>query len=529
MPDSHVTVYDDILYPGDPRPQTHPDRLATLATLFGMTPAPLDRCRVLELGCGDGGNLIPMAFGLPVSTFVGLDLAERPIAAGRQSIQALGLSNISLEARDIQEISPDFGQFDYIIAHGLMSWVPPDVQEKIFAICRENLTPHGVAYISYNTFPGCRPLQMIREMMRFHIRPLAQAAQAREQMREAREFLRFLAGACSGPEIYPQLLRREMERIAGLDQHLFYHDDLADINIPFYFHEFTERAARHGLQFLAEANIVDMQDEVYAPEVTDTLRAWAGDSVVVREQYLDFIKNRRFRQTLLCRSEVALERRLDPRRLTAFRVASQAQPTVPRPDLHSQKEVEFRGKKGIALVCDLPLAKAALSELGTTWPASLPLAELVSRARILLGRASSPDSSDPESQGLGEVLVQCFRAGLVELHLAKPAFAQRAGKRPVSSPVARLQIRSGAVSVTNLCHGPVIISEALSRELVLLLDGTRDRADLLRDLTALAVSGAAALQIDGQTLTDPAAVGRMLASGLEPSLSHLAKMALLVS
>ena len=64
--------YDEIPYESYPFAQSHPDRLATLATLFGMKPQPIDDCRVLELGCASGGNLIPMAACLPGSKFVGI-------------------------------------------------------------------------------------------------------------------------------------------------------------------------------------------------------------------------------------------------------------------------------------------------------------------------------------------------------------------------------------------------------------------------------------------------------------------------
>src|SRR5438093_4154914 len=143
MADPTRTTYDEVLYPSHTHSQTHPDRLATIATLFGMTPAPVDGCRVLELGCGDGGNLIPMAFGLPGSEFVGIDLAARPIGSGQALVEALGLKNITLRPLDIMQISSDFGRFDYIIAHGLYSWVPPAVQDKILAICKANLAPEG--------------------------------------------------------------------------------------------------------------------------------------------------------------------------------------------------------------------------------------------------------------------------------------------------------------------------------------------------------------------------------------------------
>ena len=84
------SAYDQVLYPSISFPQTHPARLATVAFLRGMRPAPIDRCRVLELGCGAGRNLLPMAFYLPDSEFVGLDLARQPIAFGQAFAADLG-------------------------------------------------------------------------------------------------------------------------------------------------------------------------------------------------------------------------------------------------------------------------------------------------------------------------------------------------------------------------------------------------------------------------------------------------------
>src|SRR5262249_26620757 len=149
-------AYDEVVYPSYVYSQTHPDRLATIATLLGMNPTSVESCRVLELGCGAGGNLIPMAFDLSESGFVGIDLAGSAISQGRELIKALGLKNISLQQADLMDLSSELGKFDYIIAHGLFSWVPEVVRDRILAICRAHLAPEGVAYISYNAYPGCR-------------------------------------------------------------------------------------------------------------------------------------------------------------------------------------------------------------------------------------------------------------------------------------------------------------------------------------------------------------------------------------
>jgi len=145
-------AYDQVLYPALPFAQTHPDRLVTIARLFGMAAAHPERCRVLEIGSSDGGNLIPMALALPESNFTGIDLAERAVARGCAMIDALGLGNIRLQQMDLMHAGAEMGEFDYIIAHGVYSWVPPEVRDHLLSICRTNLAPQGVAYISYNCY-----------------------------------------------------------------------------------------------------------------------------------------------------------------------------------------------------------------------------------------------------------------------------------------------------------------------------------------------------------------------------------------
>ena len=133
-------AYHQVPYITGPMPEMHPDRLAAVAELFGMTPAPVTNCRVLEIGCGSAGNLIPMAHRLPGSSFVGIDLAELPIEMGREVARDLELANLELTAMDLCAIGPQMGEFDYIVVHGLYSWIPDAVRDRLLAVCRERLT-----------------------------------------------------------------------------------------------------------------------------------------------------------------------------------------------------------------------------------------------------------------------------------------------------------------------------------------------------------------------------------------------------
>ena len=159
--------YDAVPYKSYPFKQTHPDRLATIALLFGLEPPPVERASILELGCASGGNLLPLAEQLPNGRFVGLDGSERQIRDGQRLLDALGFEHVELRHQDICEFEPGEGEFDYILCHGVYSWVGDDVQRRILEICRRGLAANGVAYVSYNTFPGWHMRGMIRDIMRY--------------------------------------------------------------------------------------------------------------------------------------------------------------------------------------------------------------------------------------------------------------------------------------------------------------------------------------------------------------------------
>jgi SAM-dependent methyltransferase len=459
--------YDQVRYPGRPLAQTHPDRLATTAGLFGLVAAPPDHCRVLELGCADGGNLIPMALCLSRSEFLGIDLAERAIARGRTVVSALGLRNLSLLQMDLMDAGRELGEFDYIIAHGVYSWTPPEVRDRLLNICATNLAPHGVAYVSYNTQPGFHRRQMFREMMLHHVENVNEPA---ARVRQAAELIETLAERQSERDLTSFLFKEELSHIAESEQWYLYHDDLAPSNYAPQFHEFMEQAERHRLSYLGEADFFEMQDDIYPESVKTMLRQFAGDDVILKEQYLDFIKGRRFRQTLLCHEHVALDRGLRPGRMIPLYIASDAQPVSRENDLE-----EFRGPRGATLRTDYAPAKSALRRLSGIWPQALPFPELLAEA----GGDAAP---------LAEILLQGYRCGLLEVYTLPRPFAAQAGERPAASPLARFEAQDGTL-VTTLKHTSVELEDTADRCLLMLMDGTRDGAALFHDLRSISRDG----------------------------------------
>jgi methyltransferase-like protein len=529
MSDAGHTSYDEVPYKGYPFSQTHPDLLETVARLLGVGAAPADRCRVLELGCTDGGNLIPMAVSLPGSSFLGIDLSGRQIAAARKIIQALELENIEVRHLDIAHVGGDFGTFDYIICHGVYSWVPAPIQGDILRICARCLSPHGVAYVSYNTYPGWHIRGMIRDMMCYHTK---QFSDPNARVQQARKLLAFLVKSCAEQTApYGMLLRDELQVLNRAPDSYVLHEHLEEVNEPLYFYQFVERATARGLQYLGEADLAAMAPTNFPAEVRDVLQMMATD-VAHLEQYMDFVRNRTFRQTLLCHEGIRLSPRLRVEDLAGFYVASPARPVAERPDLHSLSPEQFRTPGGPVISVSQPISKAAMLDLSEKWPRYVSVAELGQCARQRLsGRASSQGATEAEElQIMGQSLVSAYtaapRPGIVDLRTSPPRYTSSISERPIASPLARYQAES-ANRVTNLRHEPTTLPE-LERRLLLNLDGTRGRPELLDILLRLVHRGDLTVEEHGQKVEAPVRARELLSNVLEKGLTQLAGMGLLV-
>lgn len=511
-----TTAYDEVPYPSAVYSQTHPDRLAVIATLSGMKPAPVEHCRVLELGCGDGFNLIAMAYGLPGSEFVGIDLAAQPIARGVAIVERLGLANISLQARDVAEAGPELGEFDYIIAHGLYAWVPQHVRERIMEICSRNLSARGVAYVSYNAYPGNHLRDLVRGMMRYHAAHFSRPA---DQIGQARGLVKLLSEAGEKTDPYLQILARELERIKKYTDAGFFHDDLSSINQPVYFHEFMAHAAREGLQYLGEADLSEKQVAEYPAHVQAVLRELDPNDIVGGEQYRDFLRCRAFRQTLLCRQGIPLIREFSPAHMGGLFISGEIRSASVHPDTRSESPESFIGRKNAELETDRPLVKAALRRLGAAWPASIHFPDLLAQVRDDLAR-NGDEQAVADADDLAAALLRASIAGALELRAHNPRFVTELGAKPEASALARIQIQTGD-RVSTLLHEIVRVGDDISRLLLSLLDGTRDRRALLADLTRAIEGG----QIKAALTPAP----QLSEESLEEVLGRLARTAVLVA
>jgi protein-L-isoaspartate O-methyltransferase len=446
--------YDEIPYAALPHAVTHPDRLATVATFLGMHPPDVAQCCVLEVGCNDGANLIPMAMSLPSAEFVGCDLSARALAAGRRTIAELGLSNITLVEEDLAVLSPSHGTFDYIVAHGVYSWVPAQIRDALFALVNARLSSNGVMFVSFNALPGCRVRQAAWEVLHAHVDRIDDP---RMRLSEARKLARILADGGKAWYDADEAVRAEFRAIAERTDSALCHDDLAVPNDPFYFRDFVTHAGRFGLKYLAEADVHSMS----AAGVSADARAFLATlDPLSREQYLDFVRLRRFRQSLLQKGESQSAITLHPKRIGEMHVSAD-------PSLLRAAEA---GKVG-------DLARALDPANGENGPVRMLLDALVQ---------GSPGATRVENlrqrvgglpRPLEAILTDAFVSAVVTLHVHPPSVSPTVTQRPVASPLARLQAR-GNDEVTTLLHMRARLPDIHARQLLTLLDGTRDRVAL---------------------------------------------------
>lgn len=281
--------YAAVPYTSLPYPRTHPDHLAAMARLRGVrAPAP-ERASVLEMGCGSGGNLLPMAAHLPDARFVGVDLSAEELARA-----PLVPRNAELRAGDATEV---VGAFDYVIAHGVWSWVPPPTRRALLAAIRRVLTADGVAFVSYNVLPGWHLRGAMRDVLRRHTRGRSPA----DALAAAGALLAHLDRAAPRAGAWRAVLDEERLRLGAADVGYLFHELLEPENHPVAFEDFVAEAREAGLAYLCEAdplaNPTDGVRRALAPLV--------GEDPVAVEQALDWTRGRSFRCSLLVRDDVA--------------------------------------------------------------------------------------------------------------------------------------------------------------------------------------------------------------------------------
>ncbi|OYN78718.1 methyltransferase regulatory domain-containing protein [Mycolicibacterium sphagni] len=517
--------YDETPYTSNSFPQSAPGQLAAVAHVFGLQAPEVTGARVLEIGCASGGNVLPFAAANPHAYAVGIDLSQVQIDQARALADGLGLRNIEFIAADIAQVDPALlGRFDFIIAHGVYSWVPPEVQDALLAAVRSLLAPDGVGYVSYNVYPGWKSKEIVRDVML-----LASRADRtpEDKVHSAKEVVDYLEEVAPAEGVLARVLAESRAFSEGFGDSYLLHDELETFNSPCYFHELVSHAGEHGLAFVAEARPQTMIPANFGPRVAEFLAAKCGGDQVMTEQYLDFVTNRMFRESLLVHTERATQINHTPGRSRYARLHLSAfLPPADEPTRIDYSRQDYLQPDGARLFTNDPGIKAGIDALTDRWPWTISYQELVDAvsARLLAaGVAASPGLAANIENLMATLVLQGGASYRLEPLLPEPTRDPLRLSEPVRR-MAELTRNQPDASTFNVWHETLILSP-LDRHLFPLLDGTNDRSALIDALVA--VNRETPLEIDdGRRLSDEAELRAALARYIDDLPQHLSEMKL---
>lgn len=308
--------YDELPYISAAFAETSPARLEALASFLSLTPPPSKTARVLEIGCSYGGNLFPFAIANPQAKVLGIDLSEVQINKAKELAAQMRVDNIEFMAKDICDFTDadvsDYGKFDYIICHGVYSWVPDMVKDAILKTIKRFLSPNGVAYVSYNVYPGWKIKDTIRDFLIFSTHGIegeaAKVAKAKELLRVLGEYAKFCQKDDNVSQIFINYdsLKFHIDQILSTNDSYIAHEYLEAFNYPIYFKDFAESLDKNNLAYLTEVGLEDVFQSNLGVEEFDSYIDANFSSRIKKEQALDFLTNRVFRRSVIVHKELTL-------------------------------------------------------------------------------------------------------------------------------------------------------------------------------------------------------------------------------
>ena len=517
--------YDQLPYTSYPFPYAYPSHMRAIATLFGLSPPKLETARILELGSSAGENTIPFAFNYPKSECVAIDLSKVEIAEGQKRLSTLGIKNLDLKVANILDVDDSWGKFDYIYAHGIYSWVPEIVSEKILDISKNNLSPNGIAYVSYNIKPGWNMGMTIRDMMKFHTSSLSNV---KEQIEQARAFVNFINSVLEGSNSpYAQYLKQEALSISQKADSYIYGEYLVEYNHQEYFKDFIAKIRKRSLEYLADTHLTSMYLNNLPPKAVEKLKE--VKDLVLSEQYMDFVSNKRFRCTLMCHKDNKVNRNLGPKSLEKLKFTFHIVPekSFDKVDIEDNLEVctfYFQNNKAQKITITNVILKAIFYIFSENLGYQLSINDIAKFAMKKIKKVQLQDIKKELNNNLLNLIFQ----GYVKIYSENPLNINNISDKPKVSYLVKNQIRhldtNSDLWVTSQLNELVAISH-FEYHLLQYLDGKHTKKDLLDKLLKIEDIK---IHKEGKEITDIKEKTNIYKEQIDLSLDKFKKSSLLI-
>ena len=461
--DAAPFAYDAVPYPTSVNALQTPDRIRAAGLLHGWRAPDPASASILEIGCGDGYNLMGIAAAAPGVRCLGFDLSVNAIARGRDLLERSGLTNVELEQGDIAAYPLEGERFDYIICHGVYTWVPEAVRQPLLNLVGARLAPGGVAYIGFDALPAAAPKAAIN---RFLIDRLAGITELGARVAEAVRLLGVLARNQHTQSRLKVQLDQLMNDLPSFDPGYFVHDWLAEHYHPVTLADFRLAAGAAGLCCAGDAALFDLFTDDLDAE-GEALVATAGSDAGVRSLVMEMLRGaHQFRRELLVRADApppAVTNGLTELSLayTGERIESRDESGAPI--------FAYTGGLG-HIVPRTPLIQQVLDTLLAVSPGELTVAELADR----LGEGGP---------AIEDAVRRLATRGTIDAHGMPAAFTLTPGEHPRVGGLVRAMLATGNEAIT-LRHSKFVTDQEQTRAFLALCDGSRTRSDIARALSA---------------------------------------------
>lgn len=460
-----MTDYETVPYIGYPIPAMHPRRLAWTARVKGGPRPELEHARVLEIGCGDGANLLSVLAFEPGWSGLGIDASPHALGLARTGALRGGITRATFAVMDIATAEVEPEAWDFVLAHGVYSWIDPDRRAALRRLVRRALAPTGLAAISFNALPGWGVRGRIRDIL------------LRAGDHDPMELLTRLRALTSADHPWARMLSHELDLARGARPDYLAHEYLEEHNEAFWVGDVARPAMADGLAWVG-----DSQFDLAAGRSGEMARELLGVDGLRGEELADLVTYCQLRSLVFCRDDAPRPpAATDAELLDEAFVSGVVTPTTEEFDVRAGVESVMRSAEGMDILVTEPLCKMALDELARIHPDALTAAELAERARERLGLLGVHPASAEET-ALRDGILRLWRAGALELRLHRPRVRTAAPSPATVSAFTRWEAEMRPAVSTPI--GTFLQLEDEQRASIRALDGSGEAPTGLVELLA---------------------------------------------
>jgi len=462
-----MTTYDENPYPSFFHPSTNPARIGAVVKAMGLVPPPTANARILDVGCGDGLNAMTIGMAFPGASVEAFDLSTVQIARGLALCEGAGIRNVTLSACGLSDF-PDHGsRYDYIIAHGLYSWISEPVAGDLLALIRERLAPGGIAILSHDTPPlGAMKASLI-EFLRAYTDGITEPKQ---RLREARIGLAKLMQAQAAESPYLNFLQMIQSIYGWSDDAFVSHDLLSEDYRCVSPEQLQHECATVGLMLLGDCQMSSVFEDAANPLWRDVVEQM-GPSAVKRAIAADHLGGRMFRTSIIAHSDhpPAIDRQGS--RLSGLYFSSNAGADIETDTESGTQRVTYTGENRSKLTAHEPVIIQIIEALRDAFPSELTLDEVAAHLDIPINLVEA---------GLKRALV----ASVVTAFSEPLSKVSRAPERPKISELSRHLALLDYEDIPTRRLEIATLSDEGARWLVSKMDGFHTAQDLCAMMSA---------------------------------------------